>query len=269
MRTAPRAGRRVGRTATGLLALLVAGALASGCGITFKSNDPPKTHRNKLTVFAATSLTGAFTAIGDAFEEKYPGVRVVFTFGSSPSLVQQIQHDAPAGVLASDSPADMIRVVKADDASAPQDFATNTAELVVPRDNPAHIGSVKDLAKKGVKVAVCQATLPCGSLAREVFKKAGVTVTPASEETDVTSVLSQVESGGADAGIVYVTDAKSAGTKVLAIPLPDSINAATAYPIAPLVHAAHQKIAQEFVDFVLSDAGQAALAKDGFKPPPD
>ena len=130
------------------------------------------------------------------------------------------QRRATADVFASAAPANMETVVKAGDAASPQDFAKNTMEVAVPPSNPAKVTSVTDLAKKSPKVALCQPQVPCGVVAAEVFKNAAIKVKPVTLQPDVKSVLTQVETGNVDAGMVYVTDVMAAGTKVKGVAIP-------------------------------------------------
>ena len=220
-----------------------------------------------ITVFAAASLMGTFTQLGKQFEAAHPGDTVKFSFGGSSTLATQITGGAPADVFASAAPANMDTVVKAGDASNPQDFAKNTAEVAVPPSNPAKVTSVSDLAKSSVKVALCQPKVPCGVVAAEVFKNAGITVKPVTLQPDVKSVLTQVELGNVDAGMVYVTDVKAAGAKVKGVTIPASENASTLYPIATVSSSTHQAEAQAFVAYVLSPAGQQVLTAAGFQAP--
>ena len=220
-----------------------------------------------ITVFAAASLMGTFTQIGKQFEAAHPGDTVKFSFGGSSTLATQITGGAPADVFASAAPANMDTVVTAGDASDPKDFAKNTAEVAVPPANPAKVASVTDLAKSSVKVALCQPEVPCGVVAAEVFKNAGITVKPVTLQPDVKSVLTQVELGNVDAGMVYVTDVKAAGAKVTGVPIPAGDNASTLYPIATISSSTHQGEAAAFVDYVLSPAGQQVLAAAGFQMP--
>jgi molybdate transport system substrate-binding protein len=118
-----------------------------------------------------------------------------------------------------------------------------------------------------VKVALCQVAVPCGATAEKVFTNAKITVTPVTQEADVKSVLSKVELGEVDAGIVYVTDVRSAGTKVTGVTIPADVNASTTYPIAPLSASKNMTTAQAFVSYVLSSEGQAVLKADGFAQP--
>jgi molybdate transport system substrate-binding protein len=218
-------------------------------------------------VFAAASLTGSFTQLGKQFEAAHPGDKVTFSFGPSSGLATQIISGAPADVFASAAPANMQQVVSAGDASSPQNFAKNIMEVAVPPANPAHVKSVKNLAKSSVKVALCQPQVPCGVTAAKVFKNAGIKVKPVTFQPDVKSVLTQVETGNVDAGMVYVTDVLAAGSKVMGIKIPAADNASTTYPIATISKSSHQSIAQAFVTYVLSPAGQQVLATAGFEKP--
>jgi molybdate transport system substrate-binding protein len=192
---------------------------------------------------------------------------VKFSFGPSSGLATEITSGAPADVFASAAPANMATVVTAGDASSPQDFAENTAEVAVPPDNPAQVTSLNDLAKSSVKVALCQPQVPCGVVAAAVFKNAAITVKPVTLQPDVKSVLTQVELGNVDAGMVYVTDVKAAGTKVKGVAIPASENASTLYPIATISSSTHKSEAQAFVAYVLSPAGQQVLTTAGFQKP--
>lgn len=247
-------------------------ALAAGCSSSGSSSAPSaassaSASTGTVTVLAAASLTGTFTQLGKQFEAAHPGDTVKFSFGPSSGLATQITSGAPADVFASAAPANMDQVVSAGDASNPQTFAKNKMEVAVPPNNPAKVTSVNDLAKKSVKVALCQPQVPCGVVAAEIFKNVGITVKPVTLQTDVKSVLTQVELGNVDAGMVYVTDAKAAGTKVKGITIPASENASTLYPIATISSSKHKSEAQAFVAYVLSPAGQQVLAAAGFEKP--
>ena len=220
-----------------------------------------------ITVLAAASLMGTFTDLGKQFETLHPGDTVKFSFGASSTLATQITNGAPADVFASAAPKNMDTVVSAGDASNPQDFAKNTAEIAVPPSNPANVTSVSDLAKSSVKVALCQPQVPCGVVAGEVFKNAGITVKPVTLQPDVKSVLTQVELDNVDAGVVYVTDVMAAGSKVKGVTIPASQNASTLYPIAAISSGKEMAIAQAFVAYVLSPTGQQVLAAAGFEKP--
>lgn len=221
-----------------------------------------------ITVFAAASLKNTFTELGTRFEEANPGTDVNFNFAGSSDLVTQITQGAPADVFASADEKNMSRAV---DAGAvvgnPVNFATNTLTIVTAPDNPKDIASFADLAKPDVSVVVCAPQVPCGAATAKVEQETGVTLTPVSEESAVTDVLGKITSGQADAGLVYVTDAKSAGDDVTAIPFPESGGAVNTYPIAVLTESGNTATAQQFVDLVTGPEGQAALSKAGFAAP--
>ena len=257
--------RRFTVIAAALAAVAAAGCSSSGSGSSSSPSASPA--GGTITVFAAASLTESFTTLGKQFEAAHPGDTVKFSFGPTSGLAEQITSGAPADVFASAAPANMDQVVKAGDASNPQDFARNTAEVATPPNNPGNVSSVNDLAKKSVKVALCQPQVPCGVVAAEVFKNAGITVKPVTLQPDVKSVLTQVETGNVDAGMVYVTDVMAAGSKVKGVTIPASMNASTLYPIATIKGSKHESIAKEFVDYVLSPAGQQVLTAAGFEKP--
>ena len=231
------------------------------------SASSPASLSGSITVFAASSLKEAFTTIGKQFEALHPGVKVTFSFGASSTLATQIINGAPADVFASASPKNMHEVVAAGAASNPVNFAKNVMEVAVPPSNPAQVTSVNDLAKSSVKTALCEPKVPCGVTAAEVFKNANITVKPVTLQPDVKSVLTQVELGNVDAGVVYVTDVHSAGTKVTGVPIPDSVNASTEYPIAAISKSANMAAAQAFVAYVTSSAGESVLAAAEFEAP--
>jgi molybdate transport system substrate-binding protein len=161
----------------------------------------------------------------------------------------------------------MTQVVSSGGASTSTNFVKNVMEIAVPPSNPAAIIAVADLAKNGVKVALCQSQVPCGATAGTVFKNAKVTVKPVTLEPDVKSTLAKVELNEVDAGVVYVTDVLAAGSKVKGIVIPAGVNASTEYPIAALTKAGNTAGAQAFVAFILSAAGQSVLTADGFEMP--
>jgi molybdate transport system substrate-binding protein len=272
----------VRRTAVTVIAAAVAGITASalaGCSSsssstasspassTSSSASASASLSGSITVFAAASLKEAFTTIGKQFEAAHPGVKVTFSFGASSALATQIISGAPADVFASASPKNMQQVVTAGDASNPVNFVKNVMEVAVPPSNPAHVTSVNDLAKSSVKVALCQPQVPCGATALKVFKNAKITVKPVTLQPDVKSVLTQVELGNVDAGVVYVTDVHAAGAKVLGVPIPASVEASTEYPIAAISKSGNSALAQAFVAYVLSPAGQSVLTADKFEKP--
>jgi molybdate transport system substrate-binding protein len=251
------------------LVLALAGVLALASLAACGSDDDASGGGGKVTlhVFAAASLTGSFTELGKKFEKAHPGTEVQLDFGPSSGLSEQIGQGAPADVFASASPSNMDTLVASGDAKGPEDFARNSMEIAVPPTNPGGITSLEDLARTGVKVALCQAQVPCGQVAAEVFANAKLAVRPATEEVDVKSVLTKVTLGEVDAGVVYVTDVQSAGDKVKGVAISPDVNASTSYPIATLEGSKHQQEASEFVDLVLSDAGAEVLEQAGFRGP--
>ncbi|HXZ69327.1 MAG TPA: molybdate ABC transporter substrate-binding protein [Streptosporangiaceae bacterium] len=257
--------RRFTVIAAALAAVAAAGCSSSGSGSSSGATASPS--GGTITVFAAASLTESFTQLGKQFEAAHPGDTVKFSFGPSSGLAEQITSGAPADVFASAAPANMDQVVSAGDAANPQNFAKNVMEVATPPDNPGNVSSVNDLAKTSVKVALCQPQVPCGVVAAEVFKNAGITVKPVTLQPDVKSVLTQVETGNVDAGMVYVTDVQAAGSKVKGVTISASDNASTLYPIATINSSKHKSEAQAFMNYVLSPAGQQVLAAAGFEKP--
>jgi molybdate transport system substrate-binding protein len=221
-----------------------------------------------LVVFAATSLTEAFNKIATQFEAANPGVSVKFNYNGSSSLATQITQGAPADVFASAAPANMKTVTDENlTASAPKVFARNQAEIMVEKGNPQHVTAVSNLANPAIKVVTCAPKVPCGVLATDVFKNAGVTVKPVSQEENVGGVVTKVTLGEADAGIVYVTDVKANEAKATGVPIPASENETTDYPVAEIKGAPNAAAAAAFISYVLGPQGQQVLKSFGFMPP--
>ena len=246
-----------------------AGLLLAACGGAAPSSQPSPSPSPKLsgtlTVLAAASLTGAFTKIGDDLHAKNPDLDVKFSFAGTPTLVTQIQQGAPADVFASADQKNMTTVVSGGfNAGTPQLFAHNKLEIAVAAGNPKHITSVNDLTNSAIKVDECAPAVPCGTYATTVFGKAGITVTPVSQEQDVKSVLSKVSLGEADAGIVYVTDVQAGGSSVTGVQIPDNLNVTADYPIVELKSEQNSTAAKAFVDYVLGSRGQKVLGSLGF-----
>lgn len=261
MRTWPKA-----LAALPVLALALT-ACGSSAGSTAESSGGSSSVTGTITVFAAASLTEAFGTIGTQFEAAHPGTTVTFSFGASSDLSEQLNQGAPADVFASASRKNMTLVVSAGNASGPTNFVQNVMEIATPPGNPKKITSVEDLTRSGIKVALCQAAVPCGATAQKVFDNAKVTVTASTLEADVKSTLAKVELDEVDAGVVYVTDVRAAGSKVTGVPIPGSINASTEYPIATLKDSKNATTAKAFKDYVLSSAGAKVLSGDGFEQP--
>ncbi len=250
-----------------------AGVVLAGCGSgSSTSTGAPATAdgtpTGTLTVLAAASLKESFTALGKQFETDHPGVKVSFNFAGSSDLAQQIVNGAPADVFAAASDATMKTVTDANlTSAAPVVFARNVLQIATPPGNPKAIASFADLAKDGVKVVVCAPQVPCGSAEQKIEKATGTALKPVSQEADVKSVLAKVESGDADAGLVYVTDVRSAGTKVAGVTFPESSKAVTNYPIAVVKSSKQADLAQQFQTAVTGELGQKALEQAGFAKP--
>ena len=262
-----------------LAAVLVAGALAAilaGCAFGTTSpaasgsagaSEAPKLS-GAITVFAAASLKATFTKLASDFEAENPGTKLTLSFAGSSDLVTQITQGAPADVFAS---ADTKNMTKLSDAKlidgTASNFATNVLEIAVPPSNPASIRSFADLAKPGVKVVVCAPQVPCGAATDKVEQAAGTTLTPVSEESSVTDVLGKVTAGEADAGLVYVTDVKTAGDKVKGIPFAESDKAVNTYPIATVGTSRNKDLAAAFIATVTGSEGKKVLNDAGFGTP--
>ena len=213
------------RRTTRLLArLLLAALLLAGCapGQTVGTTSSAAPARS-LTVFAAASLQKTFTVLGKTFEASHPGVTVVINFAGSQTLASQLVEGASADVFASANETQMKVVTDAGLATGqPTIFATNQLMIAVPPDNPAGIASFGDLTRKGLALVVCAPAVPCGAATQKVERATGVRLDPVSEEQSVTAVLSKVQTGEADAGLVYRTDVIAAGGSVRGITFPES-----------------------------------------------
>ena len=251
---------------------LVAGAAAvlglalTACGGSSDSGQQAPPART-LTVSAAASLTSAYQQLGTEFQAANPGTTVTFNFGGSDSLAQQVVQGAPADVLATASSKTMQTAVQAGKiADEPVIYATNSLQIAVAPNNPKAIASLADLAKPGVVSVVCAPAVPCGAAAEAAEKAANVTLTPASEEQDVKGVLNRVQTGNADAGLVYVTDVRSAQGKVTGVDFPQASaqGAVQSYPIGVVAGSANADLARTWIEFVRGPQGTAALQQAGF-----
>ena len=254
-------------------AALTATAIIAGCGhpnsnTASTTGSAPGSVTGPITVFAAASLKSTFTALGAEFEKNNPGTHVTFSFAGSSDLVTQLTGGAPADVFASADTANMTKAVNAGLISGnPVNFASNTLTIVTAAGNPKNLHSFADLAKPGELVVVCAPQVPCGAATKKVETATGITLDPVSEESSVTDVLGKVVTGQADAGLVYVTDAAGAGTKVTTVAFPESSGAVNTYPIAALGESKNAATAQKFVDLVTGPDGQKTLAAAGFAGP--
>jgi molybdate transport system substrate-binding protein len=194
-----------------------------------------------------------------------------YTFAGSDALEAQIEQGAPADVFAAASPKQPAALYAKGLVDKPVEFATNTLVLIVPKNNPAHISSVADITKPGIKLVICQAAVPCGDYARNVFMNLGITAAAmknvVSQTTEVTQAVADVATGQADAAFAYVTDAKTAAGKVTAINLPAEAKPEAQDFIAVVKASKNVAAAQAFVAKVLSEQGQATLQAAGFGKP--
>jgi len=232
-----------------------------------------------LTVFAAASLTEAFGEIGTIFQDANPTIEARFNFAGSQTLQAQIESGAPTDLFASANKANMDALVIAGfvDGEAPRLLLTNSLIVVVPLSNPAQVDSIQDLAHPGLKMVLADETVPAGRYARQVLDKASrdpaygrdfasmALDNVVSNETDIKQVVSKVQLGEADAGIVYISDSIAA-PDLKTIPIPQDINVSAPYFIAPVIDSTNLDLANKFIDYVLSADGQAILQKWGFSP---
>jgi molybdate transport system substrate-binding protein len=232
----------------------------------------------RLSVYAAASLSDAFNEVADSLRRRNPDLHIDFNFAGSQVLVLQIEQGAAADVFAS---ADDRWMQVAQDsgfiADTPQTFAHNRLVVIVPRGNPGRIGKLQDLARPGVKLVLAGDAVPAGHYAREAILRLAripgfapdygqkVLANVVSNEENVRNVVTRVQLGEADAGLVYVSDVTpSVAGKVRRLPLPDSANVTASYPIAVVRQAPNPEAARTFIDFVLSPEGQAILVRNGF-----
>lgn len=261
--------RRVRPPAWLALACVVA-ALTASCGGGGGSRN--------VTVFAAASLTGAFGDAAHAFEASHSGVNVRFSFAGSPTLRTQLEQGARADLLATaDEPNMQAALQQGVVRDTGATFARNRLAIIRPNPNPGAVSTPRDLAKSGLRLVLAASDVPVGRYARESLAKmaadpsfpagfsARALANVVSEEPNVKAVLAAVQLGEADAGIVYATDlTPEIARDVNAIEIPDAYNVVASYPIAITTGAAEPKLAQEFIEFLLSDEGQAILKRYGF-----
>jgi molybdate transport system substrate-binding protein len=244
--------------------VLVAVLLAACAGGRSSGGSPGSS--GQLKVFAAASLTAAFTKLGTDFTAANGGTKVTFNFAGSQALATQIQQGAPADVFASADTASMGKVE--DLVGTPQSFASNLLQIVVERGNPKRVEGLADLARGDLKVVLAAPDVPAGRYAQQALARAGVTVRPVSQEDNVKAVVTKVSLGEADAGVVYVTDVTAGGDRVEGVDIPKAQNVVATYPIATVKATKLPDEAQAFMDLVRSDQGQQVLKGYGFLPPP-
>ncbi|MGW2328379.1 molybdate ABC transporter substrate-binding protein [Streptomyces sp. NPDC001700] len=273
-----RSARRTRRTsqvaAAGAAALLALSACSSSGDSSSKKSDSSDSGSasdkvsGTVTVFAAASLKESFTELKKTFEKEHPGTKVTFSFGGSDALAASITGGAPADVFAAASPKTMKTVMdKGDTSGKPATFVRNQLEIATLPGNPDKISSLKSLTKSGLKVVLCDKTVPCGAAAQKALDASKLKLTPVSYEQDVKSALNKVQLKEADAAVVYKTDVKAAGDKVQGVEFPESAKAINDYPIASLKNAPNAPAAKAFIQLVQSAEGQKVLGKAGFLKP--
>lgn len=232
-----------------------------------------------VTVMAAASLTEPFTELGLLYMKKHPDVNLLFNFAGSQALANQIRQGAPADLFASANNKYMNQMVEEGFVLPGTSalFAGNRLVVVLPTDNPAGITNLQDLTKPGVKIVLAAPAVPVGAYTETFLAEAeaqlsagyqaGFSANVVSYEDNVKTVLTKVRLGEADAGVVYSSDAANAGAEVIIIPIPDAVNPQASYPLAVLADTGQPALAGDFMDFVLSEEGQAVLLRFGFTAP--
>ncbi|MBC9715058.1 molybdate ABC transporter substrate-binding protein [Streptomyces sp. TRM66268-LWL] len=221
--------------------------------------------KTELTVLAAASLTDVFRTAGAAYEKAHPGTTVTFSFAGSQDLAAQVKQGAPADALvtADEKTMDGLK----GDTGTPSVIAKNRLVIATGKGNPQHIKDLRDLAKSDLKVVLAAPEVPVGRYSKAILDKQHVDVQPVSQEPNVRAVLSKVELGEADAGIVYKTDIAAADGKAEGIDIPDAQNAIAAYPAATLKTSEHADAAAAFVRWLGGAEAQKILADAGFQKP--
>lgn len=220
-----------------------------------------------LTVFAAASLTEAFNATKSVLESARPALSLSYNFAGSQQLVMQVEAGAPADVVATADTSHMDMLRSKGLVGTPVVMAQNLLEIAVAPGNPRHVRGLSDLSNPDLKVVLADPSVPAGRFARQALAKAGVSVRPVSEPLDVKAVLQTVETGNADAAIVYLTDVRSAGGQVQGVAIPTSENVLATYPIAVVSATRNRPAAEAFVAQEISGPGASRLRAFGFLPP--
>ncbi|MGX1507007.1 UNVERIFIED_CONTAM: molybdate transport system substrate-binding protein [Streptomyces graminofaciens] len=261
-RRSPAPGRRRAAVAV-LTAALLAPLAACGAGSGGTASGEPSAAR--LTVLAASSLTDVFETAGDAYEKSHPGTEIAFSFAGSQELAAQVRQGAPADALVTADSRTMDGL--AGETGSPVVIAKNRLVIATGKGNPHKIGSLEDLAATGLRVVLAAPGVPVGRYSRQLLRAQHVEVRPVSEEPNVRAVLSKVEMGEADAGIVYRTDAAVAADRVDAVDIPDSRNAVASYSAATLKSSEHADAAEAFVTWLTGPEARKILRDAGFQQP--
>lgn len=227
----------------------------------------PGSGTGSLVVLAASSLARPMPGLVRAFERAHPGIEVQTSFAASSALREQVLAGVPAGVFASAAPEHVERVVEAGAAAGPAVvFATNRMVLGVPAGNPGRVRDVADLARDELLVGLCAEEVPCGRYARRILARAGVTPAVDTVEPSVGALVTRIETGEIDAGVVYATDA-AGSARIEAVAIPDELAETATYAVVPLAGAPDPATAAAFVAFLTSAEARRVLARHGFGPP--
>ncbi|MGZ2358676.1 molybdate ABC transporter substrate-binding protein [Streptomyces sp. 372A] len=250
------------RAAAALVVGLLAPLTACGGGDdTAKGEDTAA----DLTVLAASSLTDVFKEAGAAYEREHPGTKVTFSFAGSQELAAQVGQGAPADALVTADTKTMDGLKS--DTGTPTVIAKNRLVIATGKGNPEKVENLKDLADPGLKVVLAAPEVPVGRYSKQILDAQKITVKPVSQEPNVRAVLSKVQLGEADAGLVYRTDVASAAGKVDSVDIPDEQNAVASYPAATLKAGKHGAAAEAFVKWLSSPEAQKILTGAGFQQP--
>ncbi len=259
-------GSTASESTAGSAATVDLGASAEDCPVPTDTPDGPEagTVTGDIRIFAAASTAAAFDELGGAFTDAQPDSHVEVVTGASSELVARLDAGAPADVLATADAETMRLATDAGNVSDPMTFACNRMALLVGAGNPLGIDDPGDLARDDVRFVLCAPEVPCGRLGRDVLERAGVTARPVGSEANVAAVVAKVASGEVDAGITYVTDARTSPDLTDAVAIPDGLNVTTAYPIGLVDDADEPSAARAFIDFVGSPTGRDILGAHGF-----
>ncbi|MGW7098032.1 molybdate ABC transporter substrate-binding protein [Streptomyces sp. NPDC054838] len=264
---------RRGAAAAALTAALLVPAL-SACGADKKTaaaspsaSSAPSTGTEaaNLTVLAASSLTDVFKTAGAAYEKAHPGTKVTFSFAGSQELAAQVKQGAPADALVTADTKTMDGL-KAETGDATV-IAKNRLVIAAGKGNPFKIDELKDLADSKIKVVLAAPEVPVGRYGKQILDAQKIEVKPVSQEPNVRAVLSKVELGEADAGLVYKTDSAKSGDKVVSVDIPDDQNAVASYPAATLKQSKNGAAAAAFVAWLSTPEAQKILQDAGFQKP--
>jgi molybdate transport system substrate-binding protein len=251
--------------------ILVAGTAAlAACGSTSTpaASATPDPFGGSITVFAASSLTSAFNTADKGLELDHPGFKATYSFAGSQNLVTQIINGAPADVIATANTDTMAQLTAKGRVDTPQKFCQNKLEIAVAPGNPLGIKTLADLNNPGVKLVISDPSVPVGEYVTNIEATDSLHFTPVSLQLSDAAVLEQLESGDANAALVFVTDVVGAQGKVTGVPIPDAQNKIGTYEIAAVKASSNQAAAQAFVTSAVSGDIQTELLSAGFLPPP-